>query len=1532
MKKIFTNWFAGLTVLTVLLISACQQKTNQSESEEHDGYDGPAERMLLEIERTKDPVTGKVPWDKYYEAVQQTKEAQRQARLSNRTEALTWIERGPDSDQTGPSNGNTRANNGITSGRIRAMMVDSLDPTRKTVFVGGVDGGLWKTTDITTAPANWILVDDFLSNLAIADICQDPRPGFQNIMYFATGESYGNFDAVQGVGVFKSIDGGATWNFLPSTSTYISGTRILCDHEGNVYLGARQGLFRSTNGGTNWTDITPAGVGTRICDLEISTTAGPGRLHMVTGIFTALNYRYTDNPSTVTSGAGWNAATTPFTGSNNRAEIAVNGNTLYAAPSNASYQVPTLWKSTDGGDNWAPTTGQPTSGWGNGQAWYSLSVGIDPNDPNTCIVGGLDCYKTTTGGAGWSKISNWVGLSGQYVHADQHDIQWWDGGAKLLFACDGGVHYSADEGVTIRDRNQGLRLKQFYSVAIHPSTTNYFLGGTQDNGTHQLTTAGLGPSIEVTGGDGAFTAIDQDEPQFQFGAYVYNNYRRSTNGGATWSSVNFSNSGQFINPFDYDNIGNRLYAGHSGGQYLRWNNPQTGNTNNLVPITGFGGGAVTAVHVSPYTANRVYFGTNNGRFVMVDNADGAAPMDVVITPAGGTGYGNCIVTGSSDQFLLACYSNYNINNVFVSTNGGTTWTAIDGNLPNMPVRWAMFHPDSDTKAYIATETGVWETDLINGASTNWVTSPSFPAVRTDMIEYRPSDRLIAAATHGRGIWTTNVPAPSGFSFSAPAPVVASCPAPVTMSTSLTATYNGAFSNPVTLSASGAPAGTNISFGTNPLTPGSPTTTVNLNNANILGPGNYTITVTGTATGAPTQTRDIVFTINPGAGPAITTQPADQTVCAGGNTSFTVMAPTATGYQWQVSIDGGGTWNNVINGGVYNGATSAALLLTGVPVSFNNYRYRVLASSFCGTTTSNAAILTVNSAATITGHPQDITLCAGSNHSFSVTASGTGLTYQWQVSIDGGANYNNISDGGVYSGTGTANLVLTGITAGMNDYRYRVVVTGAGGCAGSINSNPATLTVVTSVTITSQPADQTICEGGNASFTVSGSGSGIIYQWQVSTDGGANWNNITNGGVYSGATSATLTITGAPATMNNYRYRAQLSNSTCTTPGVSNPATLTVNTAPAITSQPQNSTICELGNTSFTASGSGTGATYQWQVSTDGGVSWVNIVDGATYSGSTTGTLTITGATAAMNNYSYRLVVSGTCAPPAISNAAQLTVVSPVVITNHPQNGEVCSGDAASFSVVASSTETISYQWQVSTDGGANWNNIAGANAATYTIANTVFVMNNNRYRVLVSNSTCSTPATSNAAILTVRPTPVVTLSAAPLTALLPGQTTTLTASVTTSPGSSGATTTWLFNGAPSAPPIIGNSFVVGIGNVGSYQVTVNEQWPGAAGLTCSASSQVVVITASASNRLFIFPSPNDGTFTVSYYNNGGLSTKRNIAIFDSKGSMVYNRSFAITGLYTLIEVDLRTVNTGIYYVVVGDALGKRLADGKVHIR
>lgn len=498
------------------------------------------------------------------------------------------------------------------------------------------------------------------------------------------------------------------------------------------------------------------------------------------------------------------------------------------------------------------------------------------------------------------------------------------------------------------------------------------------------------------------------------------------------------------------------------------------------------------------------------------------------------------------------------------------------------------------------------------------------------------------------------PPPNGFSFDSPAPVVASCPAPASMQTTLTATYFGTFTGNISLTASGNPAGTTVSFGTNPLTTATPSTTVVLNGTNTLSAGSYVVTVTGTGAGAPTQTRDITFTINPGAGPSITTQPADQAVCSGSNATFSVVA-TGT-YQWQLSTNGGTSWSNI------GGATAASYTVTGATPAMSGNQYRCIVTGQCGSTTSGAATLTVNVAPSITAHPQNLALCSGSAASFSVTATGSGLTYQWQVSTDGGTTYTDIA------GANAATYNIASTTVGMNNNRYRCVVTGA--CPPAATSNAAILTVSSSITITANPSNSTICEATNTSFTVAASGSGLTYQWQVSTDGGATFNNVANGGVYSGATTATLSITAATPSLNNNQYRCVVSNPPCN-PGISTAATLTVNTFPVITVQPQNATVCEgAGNTFSVTATTGVGVlTYQWQSSTDGGTTYNNIV------GATTSTLTLPATTAGANGFRYRVMVTAGCGT-VTSTGAVLTVNTYPVITLSGIPAVICKSDAA----------------------------------------------------------------------------------------------------------------------------------------------------------------------------------------------------------------------------------------------------------------
>ena len=746
--------------------------------EEHDEFDGPDAMAQMIFDQTKDPALGYVPYTRLKSAVEYTNELKNNT-FQNRTSSasLLWEPRGPIYDSVGSSGNPRGGGHPFTSGRMAGVLVDTLnDPTGNTVIVGGISGGVWRCTNFLSNIPNWKNVFDYFDNMAISSLCQDPSN--PSVLYFSTGEATSNADAHFGQGVWKSTDKGATWNFLPSTVTFIRNFKILCDPAGNVYLAARttatpasqlNGLMRSSDGGTTWVNITPTALGTATAtatctDLEYSST---GKLIASFGYGTAgttVKVYVATSAATVTPTTGWTLGTGVRTSAvlAVRLELTCLADTLYGVTVNTAYNSDSCYKSIDGGVTWSKqnTTIMP-GGILSGQGWYNETLAINPANSSELICGGLEAFRSTNGGVTWpTRVTNWV-TAIPYVHADHHYMSWWKKGneSRMVIGCDGGIFYSNDGGLSWVDKNRNLSLKQFYAAAIHPAAGSpYLLAGAQDNGTHAITTPGLTYSKEVLGGDGMYCYINQLDPNVQFGAYVYNQYRRSVDGGKTWANANFSASaGLFANPFEYDDAQNNMYASFSANTYFRWLGANTTLTAQSVAAPLLAGGLVGGLKVSPYTLNRVFLGGTTGKVLRVDDAN-ATPTFTDITGAGfPAGNIHCVNVGSSDNFLVATFVNFGVSNVWYSSNGGTSWTAIDGNLPDMPVWWAMFDPSDNTKLLLATETGVWSTDLVNGASTQWLPNPTMPTTRISMLRMRTSDRTVVAASYGRGLFTAVYP-------------------------------------------------------------------------------------------------------------------------------------------------------------------------------------------------------------------------------------------------------------------------------------------------------------------------------------------------------------------------------------------------------------------------------------------------------------------------------------------------------------------------------------------------------------------------------------------------------------------------------------------------------------------------------------------------------------------------------------------------------------------------------------------------------
>ena len=715
-------------------------------------YDRPDLAVAQNHDMTRDPATNTVPVARTLKVFEEMKRSSGAARAAMAPlSGVSWTERGPDN----------------VGGRTRALMFDPNDGTGAKVWAGGVAGGLWFNNNITSSSSLWQNVDDFWANLAISTIAYDPTN--TQTFYVGTGEGFFNADAVRGAGIWKSTNGGTSWTQLSATdnSNFHYIQKVVVTPAGTVLAATREGLYRSTNGGTSFSQLFAG----RYADIEVASN---GDVYASEGIFTTGVVRKSTN-----DGVSWSTVT-PATGGE-RIELAVapsSANTVYAVASTGS-TIAWFRKSTNGGSSWSTVTvpnytsqscTTDSQDFTRGQAWYDLILQVHPTNANIAIAGGIDLYKTTNGGSSWGLISYWTGACDTYVHADQHAIQFSPINVNTaIFGNDGGVFYSSNAGSasnpTISARNNGYNVTQFYAAdQANTNGSNYMIAGAQDNGSQQFTSSGINSTSEVSGGDGAFCHVDQANSTYQVTSYVYNSYYRSTNGGSSFSSI-LSNQtyGRFINPTDYDDNAKVLYCGANEDQYIKITN-MTGSVSATLNNVSLGGFRVSAIKASPYTNNRIFLGTgtNSGsggsKVYRVDNANGSSPTVTEIGTASlpADAYISSIDVGSSDNQLIITYSNYGITSVWETRNGGSSWSNREGNLPDIPVRWALYNPSNTDEVLLATELGVWSTDNVNTSSPSWgSTNSGLANVRCDMLQYRDADGTVLVATHGRGVYTAN---------------------------------------------------------------------------------------------------------------------------------------------------------------------------------------------------------------------------------------------------------------------------------------------------------------------------------------------------------------------------------------------------------------------------------------------------------------------------------------------------------------------------------------------------------------------------------------------------------------------------------------------------------------------------------------------------------------------------------------------------------------------------------------------------------
>ncbi len=652
-------------------------------------------------------------------------------------------------------------------GRVNAVAVD---PNNDQVWYAGAPaGGFWKSTN---AGASWTnLIDQFLQ-IGVSGIAIDPNDS--NIIYIATGDDDAR-DSYS-IGVFKSMDGGSTWNptgLGPDTQENFDVlNEIFIDPTNSdiLWVAGTQGILKSLDAGDTW-EVQFTG---NVTDFRLKPD-DPNTIYAVTGQTTNTGNAPVEFLKSTDGGTTFETISQNLPTNGGRAVIGVtpaDPNVVYLLYSdvfNCSNCYQGLFKSTNAGETFTETQ-NIVDIIERDQSWYNLAIAVSPTDANEVYTGAINIWRSLNGGDSFVRLNDNDNVVGPaYTHVDIHTLKFFND--QLYAGTDGGFFVSADGGNSFTDYSDGLAITQFYRIGIARNNATQLVGGTQDNSGFSFNNNEWNIYSLA---DGMDYEIDPSNSNIaygfsQFGGLLFITTDLGETVGVVFPPETDSGGaveGNWITPLALDSDGN-VFAAYDAVYQL------AGNTWERVSSFFIGAGNIDDLEIDPnnpqimYAADRgnLYRSEDGGEtFVLINNLDEnnqIIPFDNQISDiAINNNDSNIVYLTTSARPGVSLAGQPPSRSVYrITLNGSSLVNSEDitFDLPPDQAYFAIVHQprDPNNPIYVGTSLGVYRLD---DTLTEWEEySTNFPNTSVSDLEISPDDGVIVASTYGRGVWQSPIP-------------------------------------------------------------------------------------------------------------------------------------------------------------------------------------------------------------------------------------------------------------------------------------------------------------------------------------------------------------------------------------------------------------------------------------------------------------------------------------------------------------------------------------------------------------------------------------------------------------------------------------------------------------------------------------------------------------------------------------------------------------------------------------------------------